>query len=69
MPVLDLLLQMRLSRVHMAMVVDEFGGIDGRSLLMGGLVICAMGLLFGLTTFTNPRRPADVGLTLTSAIT
>ena len=28
-PVLDLLLQMRLSRVHMAMVVDEFGGIDG----------------------------------------
>jgi magnesium and cobalt transporter len=29
MPVLDLLLQMRLSRLHMAMVVDEFGGIDG----------------------------------------
>src|SRR6185437_7319380 len=29
MAVLDLLLQMRLSRVHMAMVVDEFGGIDG----------------------------------------
>jgi magnesium and cobalt transporter len=28
-PVLDLLLQMRLSRVHMALVVDEFGGIDG----------------------------------------
>ncbi|MGO8920058.1 MAG: hemolysin family protein [Stellaceae bacterium] len=27
--VLDLLLQMRLSRVHMALVVDEFGGIDG----------------------------------------
>jgi CBS domain containing-hemolysin-like protein len=26
---LDLLLQMRLNRVHMAMVVDEFGGIDG----------------------------------------
>ena len=26
---LDLLLEMRLSRVHMAMVVDEFGGIDG----------------------------------------
>jgi len=25
----DLLLQMRLTRVHMAMVVDEFGGIDG----------------------------------------
>ena len=29
MPVLDLLLQMRLSRVYMALVVDEFGGIDG----------------------------------------
>ncbi len=28
-PVLDLLLQMRLSRTHMALVVDEFGGIDG----------------------------------------
>ena len=28
-PLLDLLLQMRLSRVHMALVVDEFGGIDG----------------------------------------
>ncbi len=26
---LDLLLQMRLSRLHMALVVDEFGGIDG----------------------------------------
>ncbi|HLJ65325.1 MAG TPA: hemolysin family protein, partial [Stellaceae bacterium] len=29
MPVLDLLLQMRHSRIHMALVVDEFGGIDG----------------------------------------
>ncbi|MBX7146604.1 MAG: hemolysin family protein [Alphaproteobacteria bacterium] len=29
MPVLDLLLEMRLSRIHMALVVDEFGGIDG----------------------------------------
>ncbi len=29
MRVLDLLLQMRLSRVHMALVVDEYGGIDG----------------------------------------
>src|SRR5688572_2298962 len=26
---LDLLLEMRLKRVHMALVVDEFGGIDG----------------------------------------
>ncbi len=29
MPVLQLLLQMRSQRIHMAMVVDEFGGIDG----------------------------------------
>jgi CBS domain containing-hemolysin-like protein len=27
--VLDLLLEMRLARTHMAMVVDEYGGIDG----------------------------------------
>jgi CBS domain containing-hemolysin-like protein len=29
MPVLDLLLEMRSTRVHMALVVDEFGGVDG----------------------------------------
>lgn len=29
MSVLDLLLEMRQTRVHMAMVVDEYGGIDG----------------------------------------
>ncbi|MDX1485380.1 MAG: hemolysin family protein [Alphaproteobacteria bacterium] len=29
MRVLDLLLQMRLARVHMALVVDEYGGVDG----------------------------------------
>ncbi len=29
MRVLDLLLQMRISRTHMALVVDEFGGVDG----------------------------------------
>ncbi|MBN8892619.1 MAG: HlyC/CorC family transporter [Rhodospirillales bacterium] len=28
-PVLDLLLQMRQGRMHMALVVDEYGGIDG----------------------------------------
>jgi CBS domain containing-hemolysin-like protein len=28
-PILDLLVQMRQTRTHMAMVVDEFGGIDG----------------------------------------
>jgi CBS domain containing-hemolysin-like protein len=29
MPILDLLVEMRQSRRHMALVVDEFGGIDG----------------------------------------
>ncbi|MCF8495272.1 MAG: hemolysin family protein [Alphaproteobacteria bacterium] len=29
MPVLDLIMEMRQSRRHMAMVVDEYGGIDG----------------------------------------
>ena len=28
-PILDLLLQMRVARVHLALVVDEYGGIDG----------------------------------------
>jgi magnesium and cobalt transporter len=28
-PVMDLLLQMRQQRVHMALIVDEYGGIDG----------------------------------------
>jgi magnesium and cobalt transporter len=28
-PVLDLLLQMRINRMHLALVVDEYGGIDG----------------------------------------
>ena len=28
-PILELLLQMRVSRTHMALVVDEFGGTDG----------------------------------------
>src|SRR3546814_13434787 len=29
MRILDLLLQMRMTRTHMALVVDEYGGIDG----------------------------------------
>jgi len=29
MPVLDLLLKMREARIHMALVIDEYGGIDG----------------------------------------
>src|SRR5688572_23212992 len=36
--------------------VVEFGGINGRTLLMGGLLICALGLLFGLTTFTGLKN-------------
>lgn len=28
-PILDLLLQMRQARVHLALVIDEYGGIDG----------------------------------------
>ena len=28
-PILDLLVQMRQQRIHIAMVIDEFGGIDG----------------------------------------
>ncbi len=28
-PILDLLLQMRQARIHLALVVDEYGGIDG----------------------------------------
>jgi K(+)-stimulated pyrophosphate-energized sodium pump len=34
----------------------EFGGVNGRSLLMGGLVVCALGLLFGLLTFTQLKN-------------
>src|SRR5712671_6090915 len=33
-----------------------FHDINGRTLLMGGLVICALGLLFGLTTFTQLKN-------------
>src|ERR1700730_1775509 len=32
------------------------GGVNGRSLLMGGLAVCALGLLFGLLTFTQLRN-------------
>ena len=33
-----------------------FRGINGRTLLMGGLVVCALGLLFGLMTFTELKN-------------
>src|SRR5262249_24355651 len=34
----------------------DFSGFNGRSLLMGGLVVCVLGLLFGLWTFTGLRN-------------
>jgi K(+)-stimulated pyrophosphate-energized sodium pump len=34
----------------------EFRGVNGRSLLMGGLVVCAFGLGFGLMTFTSLKN-------------
>jgi K(+)-stimulated pyrophosphate-energized sodium pump len=33
--------------------IVQFGSFNGRTLLMGGLVVCALGLLFGLLTFTQ----------------
>ncbi len=36
--------------------IATFGGVNGRSLLMGGLVVCGLGLLFGLLTFTQLRN-------------
>src|SRR3954451_4372611 len=34
----------------------DFRGVNGRTLLMGGLVVCAIGLLFGLMTFTQLKK-------------
>src|SRR5437667_1141461 len=34
----------------------RFRGWNGRTLLMGGLAVCALGLLFGLMTFTELRN-------------
>jgi len=38
--------------------VSFLGGIHGRSLLMGGLVVCALGLLFGLVFYGQLKRMA-----------
>ena len=38
--------------------VSFLGGIHGRSLLMGGLVVCALGLLFGLVMYSQLKRMA-----------
>src|SRR4030095_5200480 len=38
----------------------EFRGINGRTLLMAGLGVCALGLLFGLVVFTQLKNlPVD----------
>ena len=34
----------------------DFRGVNGRTLLMGGLVVCALGLLFGLVAFTQLKN-------------
>ena len=34
----------------------DFHGVNGRTLLMGGLSICALGLLFGLATFVQLKN-------------
>jgi K(+)-stimulated pyrophosphate-energized sodium pump len=34
----------------------EFSGMSGRTLLMTGLLVCALGLLFGLVIFTQLKR-------------
>jgi K(+)-stimulated pyrophosphate-energized sodium pump len=34
----------------------EFLGLNARTLLMGGVAVCALGLVFGLITFTRLRR-------------
>src|SRR5262245_4811754 len=33
-----------------------FGDVGGRSLLMGGLVVCALGLAFGLAMYTQLKN-------------
>ncbi len=44
MPVLDLMMQMRLNRKHMVLVVDEYGGIDGL-ITIGDLIEAIIGEL------------------------
>jgi K(+)-stimulated pyrophosphate-energized sodium pump len=34
----------------------DFRGVNGRTLLMSGLVVCALGLLFGLATFSQLKN-------------
>jgi K(+)-stimulated pyrophosphate-energized sodium pump len=34
----------------------RYGAVNGRALLWGGLVVCGLGLLFGLAMFRQVRR-------------
>jgi K(+)-stimulated pyrophosphate-energized sodium pump len=36
--------------------VTFFGDVDGRTLLLGGLLVCALGLLFGLAIYTQLKN-------------
>jgi K(+)-stimulated pyrophosphate-energized sodium pump len=44
------------------LTIVDFGGVTGPSLLLGGIVVCVLGLLFGLMTFNQlknlPVHPA-----------
>ncbi|WP_437327714.1 sodium-translocating pyrophosphatase [Sorangium sp. So ce381] len=35
---------------------QSFGGVDGRTLLMGGIGVCALGFVFGLVTFSQLNK-------------
>ncbi|WP_437591125.1 sodium-translocating pyrophosphatase [Sorangium sp. So ce1000] len=35
---------------------QSFGGVDGRALLMGGIVVCALGFVFGLVIFSQLNK-------------
>src|SRR5689334_1932327 len=37
---------------------ETFKGINGRTLLMGGIAVCLLGLAFGMTIFVRLRRMA-----------
>ena len=37
------------------------GGIDGRTLLLGGLVVCALGLAFGLVIYNQLKNLQCIG--------
>lgn len=56
MSVLDLLLEMRESRRHMAMVVDEYGGIDGL-VTIGDVIEAIVG---EIEDEHNPERTAEI---------